>query len=146
MSKTSQIIDIPLKTWNDVGDSIANQVRKKVRDQKVLGGTYNSEYAKAKSGRKFRNQSSTSTKPDLTLTGKMLQDFQRTKVLKDGVQLGLSEYNVKKFKKNQSRGWDMLDDSKVLEPISKNVNKRIGDKVDNNIKKWAAEPIVLNIG
>ena len=53
---------------------------------------------------------------------------------------------MKKFKKNQSRGWDMLDDSKVLEPISKNVNKRIGDKVDNNIKKWAAEPIVLNIG
>ena len=114
MSKpASEIIDIPLKTWNDVGDSIANQVRKKVRDQKVLGGSYSSEYAQAKSGRKFRNQSSTSTQPDLTLTGKMLQDFQRTRVLKDGVDLGLSQYNVKKYEKNQDRGWDMLDDSKV---------------------------------
>jgi len=147
MSKrTSQIIDIPLKTWNDVGDSIANQVRKKVRDQKVLGGSYSSEYAKAKGGRKFRNQSSTSTKPDLTLTGKMLQDFQRTRVLKDGVDLGLSQYNVKKYKKNKDRGWDMLDDSKVLKPIAENVNKRIGKDIDNNIKKWAAEPIHINIG
>ena len=147
MSKpASEIIDIPLKTWNDVGDSIANQVRKKVRDQKVLGGSYSSEYAQAKSGRKFRNQSSTSTQPDLTLTGKMLQDFQRTRVLKDGVDLGLSQYNVKKYEKNQDRGWDMLDDSKVLNPIAENVRKRIGKDIDNNIKKWAAEPIHINIG
>lgn len=144
--KTHKIIDIPLKTWDDVGDSIANQVRKKVRDQKVLGGSYSSEYAKAKGGRKFRNQSSTSTKPDLTLTGKMLQDFQRTRVLKDGVDLGLSQYNVKKYEKNKDRGWDMLDDSKVLKPIAENVNKRIGKDIDKNIKNWASEPIHINIG
>lgn len=143
---THKIIDIPLKTWDDVGDSIANQVRKKVRDQKVLGGSYSSEYAKAKGGRKFRNQSSTSTKPDLTLTGKMLQDFQRTRVLKDGVDLGLSQYNVKKYEKNKDRGWDMLDDSKVLKPIAENVNKRIVKDIDKNIKNWASEPIHINIG
>lgn len=152
--KTHKIIDIPLKTWDDVGDSIANQVRKKVRDQKVLGGSYSSEYAKAKGGRKFRNQSSTSTKPNLTLTGKMLQDFQRTRVLKDGVDLGLSQYNVDKYKwlrgdnkkMNNGKGWDMLDDSKVLKPIAENVNKRIGKDIDKNIKNWASEPIHINIG
>lgn len=145
-NRSSRIVDIPLKTWDDIGDSIANQTRTLVRDRKVLGGSYSTKYAQMKGSRKFRNQSSTSTKPDLTLTGKMLQDFQRTKVLKDGIDLGLSNYNVQKYEANQDRGWDMLDDSKVLEPIAKNVNSRISQAIDKNIKTWASEPIRINIG
>ena len=32
-----RIVDIPLNTWSDIGDFIANEVRRLVRGSKVLG-------------------------------------------------------------------------------------------------------------
>lgn len=144
-----RIVDIPLNTWSDIGDFIANEVRRLVRGSKVLGGSYNPEYADLKKSRRASPgvpQASTSTKPDLTLTGKMLDDLRREKVSKNQVSLGMLRYNIEKMKGNIKRGWDMLDNTKVLKPITERVNKRIGKQFDKNISKWSRDDIVINIG
>ena len=149
-NQASRIVDIPLNTWSDIGDFIANEVRRRVRDKKVLGGSYNPEYANLKkSGQASPGvpQASTEgTKPDLTLTGKMLDDLRREKVSKTQVELGMLAFNIEKMKGNIKRGWDMLDNTKVLKPITERVNKRIGKQFDKNISKWSRDDIVINIG
>ena len=149
-SQASRIVDIPLNNWKDIGDEIANQVRDLVRDKKVLGGSYNPEYANLKKSGQASpgvpQASKEGTKPDLTLTGKMLDDLRREKVSKDQVSLGMLRYNIEKMKGNIKRGWDMLDNTKVLKPITENVNKRIGKQFDKNISKWSRDDIVINIG
>jgi len=145
-----RIVDIPLNTWSDIGDFIANEVRRLVRGSKVLGGSYSPQYANLKQERSAAPrgvpQASTSTKPDLTLTGKMLDDLRREKVSKNQVSLGMLRYNIEKMKGNIKRGWDMLDNTKVLKPITERVNKRIGKQFDKNIRKWSRDDIVINIG
>ena len=145
-----RIVDIPLNTWSDIGDLIGNEVRRRVRDKKVLGGSYNPQYAELKKSRSAAPrgvpQASTSTKPDLTLTGKMLDDLRREKVSKNQVSLGMLAFNIEKMKGNIKRGWDMLDNTKVLKPITERVNKRIGKQFDKNISKWSRDDIVINIG
>ena len=145
-----RIVDIPLNTWSDIGDFIGNEVRRLVRDKKVLGGSYNPQYAELKKSRSAAPrgvpQASTSAKPDLTLTGKMLDDLRREKVSKNQVSLGMLRYNIEKMKGNIKRGWDMLDNIKVLKPITERVNKRIGKQFDKNIRKWSRDDIVINIG
>ena len=145
-----RIVDIPLNTWSDIGDFVGNEVRRLVRDKKVLGGSYNPQYAELKKSRSAAPrgvpQASTSAKPDLTLTGKMLDDLRREKVSKNQVSLGMLRYNIEKMKGNIKRGWDMLDNTKVLKPITERVNKRIGKQFDKNIRKWSRDDIVINIG
>ena len=145
-----RIVDIPLNTWSDIGDFVGNEVRRLVRDKKVLGGSYNPQYAELKKSRSAAPrgvpQASTSTKPDLTLTGKMLDDLRREKISKNQVSLGMLRYNIEKMKGNIKRGWDMLDNTKVLKPITERVNKRIGKQFDKNISKWSRDDIVINIG
>ena len=145
-----RIVDIPLNTWSDIGDFVGNEVRRLVRDKKVLGGSYNPQYAELKKSRSAAPrgvpQASTSAKPDLTLTGKMLDDLRREKVSKNQVSLGMLRYNIEKMKGNIKRGWDMLDNTKVLKPITERVNKRIGKQFDKNISKWSRDDIVINIG
>ena len=145
-----RIVDIPLNTWSDIGDFVGNEVRRLVRDKKVLGGSYNPQYAELKKSRSAAPrgvpQASTSANPDLTLTGKMLDDLRREKVSKNQVSLGMLRYNIEKMKGNIKRGWDMLDNTKVLKPITERVNKRIGKQFDKNISKWSRDDIVINIG
>ena len=147
---SERIVDIPLNTWSDIGDFVGNEVRRLVRDKKVLGGSYNPQYAELKKSRSAAPrgvpQASTSAKPDLTLTGKMLDDLRREKVSKNQVSLGMLRYNIEKMKGNIKRGWDMLDNTKVLKPITERVNKRIGKQFDKNISKWSRDDIVINIG
>jgi len=149
-SQASRIVDIPLNSWEDIGDFIGNEVRRLVRNKKVLGGSYNPFYKNLKTSGKASPsgvpQSSTSGKPDLTLTGKMLDDLSREKVSKTQVELGMLEYNIEKMKGNIKRGWDMLDNSKVLKPITNNVEKRLGKQFDKNIRKWSKDDIVIQIG
>ncbi len=149
-NRASRIVDMPLNTWKDVGDEIANQVRSLVRDDRVLGKLkeYSREYAELKSSRKAApRQASTSTVPDLTLTGKMLSNFRRLVIDKFSVGLGFSaKVHKDKMDINASRGWDMLDNNEVLKPIEKNVSKRISKQFDKNIRKWADDDVVIQIG
>jgi hypothetical protein len=50
------------------------------------------------------------------------------------------------MKGNIKRGWDMLDNTEVLERIKTNIRKRISDQFDKNISKWSKGDIVINIG
>ena len=153
-NQASRIVDMPLNNWKDIGDEIANQVRDLVRDKKVLGGSYTKNYRTLKSAGMAAPsgvpQASNSPKPDLTLTGKMLSDLRRENVFPNRVELGMLAFNIKKMeglkRKRTGDKWDMLDNTKVLKPITERVNKRIGKQFDKNISKWSRDDIVINIG
>ena len=153
-NQASRIIDIPLRTWSDVGDEIANQVRELVGEQKVLGTTYSysSKYSNRKSkGKAAPRQASTSTIPDLTLTGKMLNNFRRLEVrpgANGSVGLGMTakvHSDKMKFNADRSPSLDMLHKTKVLKPIENNISNRIGKQFDKNIRKWEKDNIILSI-
>jgi len=153
-SQASRIVDIPLNTWEDIGDFIGNEVRRLVRNEKVLGGSYNTNYKNLKTSGKASPsgvpQSSTSGEPDLTLTGKMLDDLRRENVFHNRVELGMLAFNIKKMeglkRKRTGDKWDMLDNTEVLKPITNNVEKRLGKQFDKNIRKWSKDDIVIQIG
>ena len=72
IKNASQLPNVPLKSWSDIGDHAANVTRKSVRGG-VLGGEYSTEYAELKKARlaapKGVPQASTKTSfVDLTLT------------------------------------------------------------------------------
>ena len=146
---SNKIVDIPLKNWKDIGDFIGNEVRELVRDKKVLGGSYSSDYRISKSSGTASPrgvpQASTSSKVDLTLTGKMLDDLKRDRVSKNQVTLSLLTINKKKMNSNMKKGWDMLDNNKVLKPIKSSINKRLESQINKNINNWEKGKIVINL-
>ena len=151
-NQASRIVDMPLNTWKDIGDEIANHVRELVGVQKVLGDTYtySSQYAARKSARKAapRQASTEMTRPDLTLTGKMLNNFRQMEIKKFSVGLGMARVHVNKMQFNADRNpsLDMLHKTKVLNPIQNDISKRIGRQFDKNIRKWSKGDIVISIG
>ena len=46
---------------------------------------------------------------------------------------------------NIKKGWDMLDNNKVLKPITSNVNKRLESQINKNINNWEKGKIVINL-
>ena len=149
IKNASELPNIPLKSWSDIGDHAANVTRKSVRGG-VLGGEYSTEYAELKKARlaapKGVPQASTKTSfVDLTLTGKMLGELKRTKTGKDFVDVGLSGFNAKKAEANKSRGYDLFD-SKVLNEIEKEVSVKVGNQIQSNIKSYARDKITFNVG
>ena len=148
-NQSSKILEIPLTTWNDVGDSVAGQVEIKVRQEKVLGRTsrkYSQKYAAKKATNFVSGQSSNSQVVDLTLTGRMIDNLKRVRALKNGVELGMSNIHIKKMEANQDRGWDMLDDNLVLKPIAANVSRRLEGAITRNIKRWERDVLVFELG
>lgn len=79
--------------WEAIGDKSANEMREQIQAQKFFAGTpYTREYRerkiRRKAGRKGVSISSTSGIPDLTLTGKMLQQLKTTKITTKNVFIG----------------------------------------------------------
>ena len=143
-----QLSKVPeLKNWKDIGDHISNLVRVLIRDDKILGGHYSKEYAIAKSsGKAGVRQASKSTRPDLTLTGKMLNNFRSLEWGKYGVDLGFTEeFNETKRKANLKLGFDMFD-PKVINRVEKDLSQRVEKEISINIQKYESKPINIVIG
>ena len=154
IKKASELPDVPLKTWADIGDHAANVTRKSVRGGKLGKGKhgqgYSNEYAEMKKAGRAAPigvpQSSRQTSyVDLTLTGKMLGELKRNKTGKDFVEVGLSGFNAKKAEANKSRGFDLFD-SKILNEIEKEVSGRVGNQIQSNIKSYARDKVTFNVG
>lgn len=149
IKNASELPDVPLKTWADIGDHAANVTRESIRGGK-LGGSYDSEYADMKKAgraapRGVPQASKQTSYVDLTLTGKMLGELKRSKTGKDFVEVGLSGFNAKKAEANKSRGFDLFD-SKILNEIEKEVSGRVGNQIQSNIKSYARDKVTFNVG
>ena len=132
-----KIVDIPLNTWDAIGDNACNVVREQIREKRALTGKYSKSYATAKSSRQAaQSQSSTETGfVNLTLTGKMLDDLKVQGTSKNSVTVGLIGTFARRVQELQRIGFKKGADWYIF-------NKRI----KRNADKETAKPINFKIG
>ena len=154
MAKTLR--DIPTFTkqfWKGVGDEVSDQIRvhttkggKDVNNKPFEA--YSTKYRTRKASDKFKRQSSTSSKPDLQLTGNMMKNLQTRGFSRDNVVIGWSGTNAQKIQ------WNADNKERVVtskqRPVSKGIERFIFKEVDlaiaRNAKEATSKPINLKIG
>ena len=148
-----KIVDIPLNTWESIGDNACNVVRKQIREKRALTGKYSKSYAIAKSSRQAaQNQSSTEVGfVDLTLTGKMLLALERQNTSKNSVTIGLLGTYAKRVQDLQRIGFKKGADwyifnKKITRAITADTIQRINKQFAKNIKIATKKPITFRIG
>lgn len=125
--------------WKKLGDEVADRIQVHTKKGKDVNGAnfekYSDEYANAKRAGKFKRQSSTSTKPNLTLTGDMMRNLQTRSATNDGVIIGWSGTNAEKVKWNEDMGRTVTTERKpVSKGIERFIDKQINATIDRNIK------------
>tara|TARA_R100001530_G_scaffold52486_3_gene38802 strand:+ start:118 stop:576 length:459 start_codon:yes stop_codon:yes gene_type:complete len=126
--------------WKKLGDEVADRIQVHTKKGKDVNDAnfdkYSTKYADAKRAGKFKRQSSTSTKPNLTLTGDMLRNLQTRSATNDGVIIGWSGTNAEKVEWNAKMKDRVItsDTKPVSKGIQKFIDKQINVTIDRNIK------------
>ena len=109
---------------------------------------YAEDYKTRKASGKIPRQSSTSSKPDLQLTGNMMKNLQTRGFSKDNVIIGWSGTNAQKIQWNADNKERVVTSKK--RPVSKGIERFIFKEVDlaiaRNAKEATSKPINLKIG
>jgi len=148
--------DIPTFTkqfWKKLGDETADRIRvhttkggKDVNNKPFEA--YSTKYRTRKASDKFKRQSSTSSKPDLQLTGNMMKNLQTRGFSRDNVVIGWSGTNAQKIQWNADNKERVVTSKK--RPVSKGIERFIFKEVDlaiaRNAKEATRKPINLKIG
>lgn len=148
--------DIPTFTkqfWKKLGDETADRIRvhttkggKDVNNKPFEA--YSTKYRTRKASDKFKRQSSTSSKPDLQLTGNMMKNLQTRGFSRDNVVIGWSGTNAQKIQWNADNKERVVTSKK--RPVSKGIERFIFKEVDlaiaRNAKEATSKPINLKIG
>ena len=151
MAKAQDIIKYKKSFWKKLGDEISDKIRVDTISGKDVKGKafkqYTTDYANSKASRKFKRQSSTSTKPDLQLTGDMMRNLQTRGATEDGVTIGWSGTLAQRVQWNDDMNRTVTSTSQPLsDKIAKFVENQLGRITDANIKKYASKPINFRIG
>ena len=149
----SRIVDIPLKSWRDVGNNASNVVREQIRERKAIKGNYSPSYAIAKRTKKAaQRQSSTETGfVDLTLTGKMLDNLKVRKITQDDVTIGFVGTYAKRVQDLQKTGfkkgfdWYVFNKT-ITNQIALDTVQRLDEQFEKNIRVATKKPITFTIG
>ena len=158
MKKAANIPKVKGTFWRLTGELVSNMIRDRVRKKSTnyLGAkfqsyetSYSTKKAARKAGRKGQSISSTSTSPDMTLTGKTMDDLQVRSADKDGVTYGwLGIFadvitNLYERKNYQVIG---LSGNKVLHTDEENfITKRLEKQYDKNIKEYESEDVIIKL-
>jgi hypothetical protein len=151
VAKAQDILKYKKSFWKKLGDEISDKIRVDTISGKDVKGkafkTYTTDYANRKASRKFKRQSSTSTKPDLQLTGDMMRNLQTRGATADGVTIGWSGTLAQRVQWNDDMGRTVTSTTKPLsDKIEKFAINQLGRITDANIKKYASKPINFKIG
>ena len=152
MAKAEDILKYKKSFWKKLGDEISDKIRVQTTKsgKDVFNKTfkaYSPDYKKNKASGKFKRQSSTSTKPDLQLTGDMMRNLQTRGATPDGVTIGWSGTLAQRVQWNDDMKRTVTSTSKPLsDKITKFVENQLGRITDANIKKYASKPINLTVG
>ena len=136
--------------WIKLGEEVSERLRKRTKSGKGLEGSfksYTADYKKNKAAGKYKRQSSTSTKPDLTLTGDMLRDLQVRGASRSGVQIGWTGSFAERVVHNQEMGREITSSSKALPKELQNyILNRLDKEVGRKIKKQSGKTTVIKVG
>ena len=138
--------------WKKIGDEVADSIRidttKKGID--VRGSSFNKyseKYRIRKSKGGLKRQSSTSTKPDLQLTGDMMRNLQTRGFTKNNAIIGWSGTNAQKVEWNANMGREVTTDTVPISKKNQNfVLKMISNEIEKNIKDATKQPLIIRIG
>jgi hypothetical protein len=136
------------KLGDEVRDLFLIHVR---RDGKDYKGDYFKEYSKEYEERKsrgeFKRQKSRSTRPDLTLTGDMLDDYQVHKYNNSLVQLGWIGSEAAKVSSNAVRGRRIYGDDKNPFPpsIMNYIYNKFDEEAKKQVNKMAKKDVIINM-
>lgn len=125
--------------WENIGDKSANEMREQVANKKFFKNIpYTAEYRARKAARKAAPKgvsvSSTSSTPDLTLTGKMLQALRTTKATTKGAFIGWIGAIADVVEGNKNSGRDVRD-PKLLDEVGKVSRKEIERAINKHISR-----------
>ena len=126
--------------WKKLGDEVADRIQVHTKKGKDVNddnfNKYSDEYKEAKRAGKFKRLSSTSTKPNLTLTGDMLRNLQTRSATNDSVIIGWSGTNAEKVEWNAKMKDRVItsDTRPVAKSIQRFIDKQINVTIDRNIK------------
>uniref|UniRef100_A0A6H1ZN55 Uncharacterized protein n=1 Tax=viral metagenome TaxID=1070528 RepID=A0A6H1ZN55_9ZZZZ len=158
-----QLADIPKTTklfWYVLGETLCNMIRNRVqkehknfRDETFV--PYNKAYAKKKAAGdavyKGGSQASTSTKPDMTLTGKTMANLHVTDTTDKhvifgwmGLHGGIVDDLYGRKKNYQIVGLERDDPFAPKEMDF--INKHIEKDIDKKIKAYCKTPIKIKVG
>tara|TARA_Y100000004_G_scaffold27800_1_gene28499 strand:+ start:237 stop:683 length:447 start_codon:yes stop_codon:yes gene_type:complete len=125
------IVDIKLKTMEDIADASANEVIEQVRNKKIIKGKYSPRYAafKRAEGRASRQTGFI----DLTFDGVTLDSYMRlpSEATKDSQTVGFTN----KEAENVAKGWANKKYNLFAAPVLKAINKIVDKRIDKNLKR-----------
>lgn len=152
--RLDDLVDFPRKFWAAVGLQLCNRIRKRVRrkHKNVEGrrfADYEENYAELKSSGEIRlkGQSikSRSTIPDMTLSGKTMDNLGVHNFDKKGVELGWLGLQAAIVEDLHGRKNYKIVNLHSDPPFGKSemryIDKAINKLLDRNIKKYCAKPI-----
>jgi len=157
--KLSEVVKFSPTWWKMLGALISNKIRRRCRNEhKNAKGEafqpYSANYREMKTQYKAHTkgvpQSSTSGIPDMTFSGKMLNDLKPYRWNNDSVEIGFLGYNAEKVKRLHN-----LKNYRVInldsgDPFSAEEMKAIEKAFDENIEKkindYCKTPVVLYVG
>lgn len=145
----SKIIDIKANDWRDYGNHAIASYRHYVQDSKYFRyRAYSPWYARKKAASKAAHkgvpQSSTSTVPDLTLTGRMMQGLSILQVGSSSVDVGWVGEEADKVHGNAAKGRD-LQDQKLLDKIHDDIYPYMDNLIDKSIDNWASRDVNIRV-
>lgn len=134
--------------WIEIGEEISNIMRVQTEKGKDVNNkkfkAYKSKkYAMAKKNKKFKRQSSTGTRVDLTLTGDMLQDLQVVKATKDSVRIGFPS-EAAKVHGNADNGRHISTASTPIPAkAAKELKKLLDAQIKSNLNKVSGRTRII---
>ena len=131
------IADLGAPFWRIVAAGVVKRIKQLTAGGQGVSGrfhAYSDDYREAKAGGEFKRQSSTSSRPNLMLTGDMMRDLKVIKVDKNGAQVGWSAFGDR-MRYNADKGRAISTEDQALHSgIERWIFKEIDKKVESNIK------------
>lgn len=159
----TRLSDLPEKTntrqfWRLIGEGVSNRIRRRVQQShrnangqrfKSYSDTYEQRKSEGDAAPRGVPQSSRSTTPDMTLTGKTMADLQTQRIRKKGVEIGWSVRGgvVEELAKRKNYQIVNLQGARPFADAEMQwIDKEINIQHDKVLKKYAKKPVTIRTG
>jgi hypothetical protein len=149
--KLSDVLQRTPQFWRTLGNKCVRLLKDTTAAGRDFDGqgfpAYSEGYAEAKRARKFKRQASTSTKPDLRLSGDMMRDLKLLSASKVDAVLGWPTFGDRLFW-NAEAGRAVIDFDSPDDPhprLSEAAEEALDMDTEERLNRWASEPIDITL-
>ncbi len=149
MLKLSDVLQRTPQFWRTLGNKCVRLLKDTTAAGRDFDGQsfpgYSEAYEEAKRARKFKRQASTSTKPDLRLSGDMMRDLKVLSSSKVDAVIGWPTFGDRLFY-NAEAGRAVIDFDSPDDPhprIMAEAEASLDMDTEEKLNKWLAEPLEI---